>query len=1207
MGATYRNLVLLIIGFTIVFATLVITNRSNIRENNLDFVLKDFNNNLQKQSKILKGKLLKYEEVLSLESTDYWPLLEHIEEDESYYVFVFSNSNLLYWNNSDIFITDLPKISRPFLINNLNSWYLGGYTKVGQFEIYLLKPIISNYTVKNQHIEKLVYKDFSSFSKLNIVDHKVVNSYEIVFNSENQYYLEINTDSYGYDSSVYTYLLLVLAYFILTLLIIEFINYLRPGKLTSFHLLYISLGIILTIRILDCLFQISNVFVQSELFRNPILLIPFLTSIGDLLITSIIFLVFAVYSYKYSISEEFNNREINGFTQLIYLFLVIVIPYFILSFMSVLIRDYGITESYFFFIDFRGFIFSIILILFGLILYLMLRVLGLMISRGRINIINPGLTILFSISIVLLFQSDNIKVLIVSILLASISIAIEFFVGKRKQFYVLHHLIYIIIISVLFSVVINRSVDLNKSNQQINVSGFLNQVGDKSIEKFWNQLQGRFENDGILSAILDSSQMDKNGQVSTYLIDYYLSNINQDIDFQITVCSKEDMLNLENEGLIVNCNDFFIDMKDNSLQTIGDNLFLISNEPDNIYYLGEYRLSEYLTLYIEFYSFYVPSGLGYAELLVDRKAGTPDLSDFSFAKYNQNILISKFGEYEYHTTANIFNSYPDSLFFTLNGFKHYKTYSSNGDILIVSRPLERLSSQMISFSMLFLLFTIFFVILAFMVYGSKFKQLFRLNFRARLQLFFMIALSSILFTTAIIIMYYTEQNSKITLENELNEKAHSVLIELQHKLSDKTSLEDVDKEQLGKLLQKFSLVFFSDINIYDTEGKIVASSRPQIFEEGFLSGMVNPKAFEEIFVDNLLYYNCTENIGSLKYFSTYLPLMLTAGEPAGIINLPYFARQKEQRRSFRFLLFTFINLFVILGILGTIIAVFYSRLLTKPLTVLQQNIANIRIDTQNAKIKWQSDDEIGQLISEYNKMVDKLEASTEILKRSEREIAWREVARQIAHEIKNPLTPMKLNIQYLEKAYGENDKNFGDKLKDISRTLIQQIETLDKVAETFSDMAKSNIRNFKEVDLLAVIRSTTKLFDNSNNIVFDVVVESDKTEFMIRGINKDITQIFNNLLKNSVEAIGDKKNGRISIKLSPGDSYYTVKITDNGNGIPDNRKEMIFTPYFTTRSKGTGLGLAIVKTIITDMGGNIKLESTNKSGTTFVLKILKTK
>jgi len=335
--------------------------------------------------------------------------------------------------------------------------------------------------------------------------------------------------------------------------------------------------------------------------------------------------------------------------------------------------------------------------------------------------------------------------------------------------------------------------------------------------------------------------------------------------------------------------------------------------------------------------------------------------------------------------------------------------------------------------------------------------------------------------------------------------------------------------------------------------------------------------------------------------------MLTASEAAGIINLPYFARHKEQRKSFRFLLFTFINLFVILGILGTIIAIFYSRLLTKPLSELQKNMANIRIDMHNAKVEWQSEDEIGELIDEYNKLVDKLEASAEILKRSERELAWREVARQIAHEIKNPLTPMKLNIQYLEKAYHENDKDFSVKIKDISKTLIQQIETLDKVAETFSDMAKTNIKMFVELDLLEVIKTTSEFYTNSHKVDFEIINPHEFKALYTNGILKDVTQIFNNLIKNSVEAIGTQSGGKIIVEISQTDSYHNVLISDNGNGISEDMREMIFTPYFTTRSKGTGLGLAIVKTLITDMGGDIKLDSTSNEGTTFVLKFLKSK
>ena len=240
-------------------------------------------------------------------------------------------------------------------------------------------------------------------------------------------------------------------------------------------------------------------------------------------------------------------------------------------------------------------------------------------------------------------------------------------------------------------------------------------------------------------------------------------------------------------------------------------------------------------------------------------------------------------------------------------------------------------------------------------------------------------------------------------------------------------------------------------------------------------------------------------------------------------------------------------------------------------------------------------------------MVDKLEASSEMLKRSEREIAWRELARQIAHEIKNPLTPMKLNIQYLIKAKAENKQQFEDMFEDISGGLIKQIETLDRVAEMFTDMAKSNTQNFEPINLVSLIESIIKLFNKSQNVNLKLIKTGETEDFYTRGTEKNITQIFNNLIKNSIEAIGEKQEGEIIIELHSAESYLNVQFTDNGGGIPENMRDMVFTPYFTTRSHGTGLGLAIVKSLITGMGGNIKLEKSDNKGTIFLLKFLKTK
>jgi nitrogen fixation/metabolism regulation signal transduction histidine kinase len=300
------------------------------------------------------------------------------------------------------------------------------------------------------------------------------------------------------------------------------------------------------------------------------------------------------------------------------------------------------------------------------------------------------------------------------------------------------------------------------------------------------------------------------------------------------------------------------------------------------------------------------------------------------------------------------------------------------------------------------------------------------------------------------------------------------------------------------------------------------------------------------------------------------------------------------------MIFSFLNLFVIAGIIGTFIALFISKVLTKPLVVLQQNLSEIKIDEKNERIDWNADDEIGLLIREYNQMVDKLEQSAELLKHSERESAWREVARQIAHEIKNPLTPMKLNVQYLEKAYRDGDAASNDKIRAISKSLIQQIDTLDKVAEMFSDFATTNVRKLDRVDVIKVIYSAAALFKNYAQIAIHIYHEEDA--YFTKAVDKDLLRAFNNLIKNAVQSLESRPNGKVDITVTKRDSHIEVKITDNGKGIGDEFKSKIFQPYFTTKSGGTGLGLAIVKNIMNEIGGSISFESSD-SGTTFFIKL----
>ena len=802
-----RNIFLLS-GLLIACLTLFFLVNSEKSSNNVETILGEFNENLSIQENYFDEVILDYEKILLTDSDDYWPFFEDLQEGNDYFVFVYSNSNLLYWNTSSVFFNKFPHTDKAFLIENFDNWYFGKYKSVGKYEILLIKSVLLDYKVDNQYVEKQYARDFTSFGGLDISKKLTESSYSIDFFETNQYFLKINPEEKLKGNFSYELLMLLISYLIICILIFEFIKSQIHSSKPKFLLLIISFFALLFVRWLDIYFQLSATWSNSGLFDFYVSNFALLSSLGDVFITLIIILVFIVFLYINKIVDFLIMEQSNsGFISVVSYVLLIFIPLSLITFLSQLISIVEFSELFSFFKDTIAFFVLFEILLLGLVLYLSLRILSKYVSSIKLSWLASLIGIVSSILFVCLIPVIDYVNLSVCFALIVFSVLSAKWVNNGNQFYILFHLMYLIVLSIVFSLVINSSINSNRDRKQHSVAKFLSQSGDKEIEDNWINLLKNLKSDSSIDSAYDYSSFDEHDHLMEYLIVNYFESIDQGVDFQITICSEGDMLNLENESLIISCSEFFENMKTSALDSIGNNLFLISNDPDNIYYLGEYKFSEEFVLYFEFYSFYVPSGLGYAELLVDLKENTPDLSDFSFANYHDNILISKFGQYEYHTTGNIFEVYEDSLCFQLNNFIHFKLTNENGDVLLVSRPMERFSSQMISFSILFLFFSVFFLLLAIIIYGSNVRLIFNLNLRLRLQLFFMIALSFILFSTAIIILYYTEKNNSVILQDELNEKAHSVLIELQHKLKDHTSLKDIEKQDLEKLLQKFSLVF----------------------------------------------------------------------------------------------------------------------------------------------------------------------------------------------------------------------------------------------------------------------------------------------------------------------------------------------------------------------------------------------------------------
>jgi nitrogen fixation/metabolism regulation signal transduction histidine kinase len=444
-------------------------------------------------------------------------------------------------------------------------------------------------------------------------------------------------------------------------------------------------------------------------------------------------------------------------------------------------------------------------------------------------------------------------------------------------------------------------------------------------------------------------------------------------------------------------------------------------------------------------------------------------------------------------------------------------------------------------------------------------------------------------------------SSQFELKNkkDLVLKSQSVLKELQQNIGQLDALEPAYKDITTIRLKRLSQLFGSDISLFNLRGTLYATSQPAIYDQGLVSKFMNPIAYQSFKKGVHANYIHRENIGSLNYLSAYIPFFSAQDRLLGYINLPYFARQKDLEKELSAYLITLINIYTILFAITTLIALLVSNLLTKPLRIIRQQISEIQFGKYNEALHWKSNDEIGNLVAEYNNMLLKLEQSSELLAQSERESAWREMAKQVAHEIKNPLTPMKLNIQHLQRVVDTHPEEVNDRVKKVSQMLIEQIDTLSHIATEFSNFAKLPNATLEVVNLFDVLQNVTRLFQQNTECE---IVLSAPDELLIMADREQCLRIFTNLLKNAEQSIQEGQKGRIEIVANESKGWITVQVRDNGSGIADEVKPKMFTPNFTTKTTGTGLGLAMVKNSVLSFNGTVEFATQLNQGTVFTLK-----
>lgn len=475
------------------------------------------------------------------------------------------------------------------------------------------------------------------------------------------------------------------------------------------------------------------------------------------------------------------------------------------------------------------------------------------------------------------------------------------------------------------------------------------------------------------------------------------------------------------------------------------------------------------------------------------------------------------------------------------------------------------------------------------------------NVSLRLRIFIgmitLVLLASILI--ALVTIYQYNEEAQDYHRERLERKENAISEHIDFVLRDRQTTYEISTENIQRIFKEkifeIAEIHGMQINLYDLEGDLLISSRGA-FAIDSIARCLKPdilnlvsQSFEHRYVN--------KTVRNKEAFqSSYSYIKDGKFKPLAILNLPYLENDEFLKKELNEFLLRLGYAYSVMIFVAIAFAFILSRYITQSLKTVSDKIAKTRLEHRNEKIEIQNtSQEIETLVTAYNSMINELEESAVKLATGEREQAWREMAKQVAHEIKNPLTPMRLSIQSFERRFDPQDKNIQQKLSEFSKTLIQQIDTMSTIASAFSTFAKMPAQQNETLNVVAITKLALDIF-NEDYISF--ISEQDK--IIAKFDRTQLIRVVTNLVKNGIQAIPeDQENKRIVVDITKDESNVIISVSDNGIGIAEAHKTKVFEPKFTTKSSGMGLGLAMVKNIVETYNGTISFTSNPGRGTIF--------
>lgn len=1126
---------------------------------------------------------------------------------------IYHSGELVYWSNRSIaFYNSLREFKkREGLLELPNGYYWGERLVVGDFEIVGLHLVKRNYEHENNYLKNTFFRTYDLPDEFLLYESKKDNAFQVV--DENDEFLFSIKPSGKFLCTRNQLYFPGIIYFLALIILLFYFRKEFLANSSGFFLKLFGLGIALFIVYwLHLMFHIPVLLSHLSFFSPEVFaLSSWLPSLGDYFLI-VLFFSFWIYNFTTELNVEklqedsLISRKVIGVLLLLFAgSLFLLANYFI----EILIYNSTISFSLnkIIGISFESVvgIFAVGLLLFSVLFFVIKVVEETSRDFSLIQLTSIFIAVVSFLGLAQMLAIGRISYFVLMFFIISAVLGALFSKKYLRKFSLSYLIIFVSITSAYSLLIFYHIVNLKEKENQKLFAVTLVAERDPAAEEFLTKIEKQIINDpAVISLLL------QNEDPREYIERAYFSGYFRKYILGIYLCGAADSLNVPPENQTVPCMSFMEGrIQDMGVQISGSNFYFMDNMNGRISYSGNIHfqipgITEGVTIYIDLDSDLLFEGIGFPELLIDKSiTRSENYRKFSYAKYYGGELTDKFGDFNYNFYIDSYQ--PDSVEFTsrrLETYEHLIYHTRENNYVIVSRELLSFVDYLISFPYLFVFYFLIVVALKIVVIkkiGSR-KFTFDLKFKIQVAIIAIVFVS--LLVVALATIFYNIDEYKSKHQNDLNEKMKSISEEIEMRLETKDEITPELVDWLFRELSKLSNIFRTDINIYGVDGNLLASSRIEIFERGLVSTRMNSLAFYEIF-QNLQYdsYFQPEEIGELSYLSVYKSIVNYQGQFLGTINLPYFISQDKYSQEISTFIVAFINLYVLLLLASIVIAVFIANQITRPLVVIQENLQKMQLGKHNEPIYYKRNDEIGSLVKEYNKKVDELAVSADLLARSERESAWREMAKQIAHEIKNPLTPMKLNIQHLQRAKGKG-KEYNEYIERVTATLIEQIDNLSSIATEFSNFAQiPNARN-QVFELAGQLEKVISLFEThdratikfNNKVLKDVWVNADREQ---------LSRAIINLIKNAIQAIPESRKGNILIALSEKEQMAVVAVTDDGTGIPLNLRDKLFSPSFTTKTSGMGLGLAIVKNIVENFSGRIWFDTELEVGTTFYIEI----